>query len=124
MSEEKLGQHYLAALNEAFPGVVLDHAWQTKDQLTVTVKVNYLPEVVEFLYYKQGGWLSVLFGNDERKLNAVVQILELTFDFGLLLFSLLNVGEDFLILGIHAKLLSFNRRVFRRRRNAAANRKS
>ncbi|VED05714.1 formate hydrogenlyase subunit E [Escherichia coli] len=33
MSEEKLGQHYLAALNEAFPGVVLDHAWQTKDQL-------------------------------------------------------------------------------------------
>ena len=40
MSEEKLGQHYLAALNEAFPGVVLDHAWQTKDQLTVTVKVN------------------------------------------------------------------------------------
>ncbi|STF30221.1 formate hydrogenlyase subunit E [Escherichia coli] len=46
------------------------HAWQTKDQLTVTVKVNYLPEVVEFLYYKQGGWLSVLFGNDERKLNG------------------------------------------------------
>ncbi len=43
---------------------------QTKDQLTVTVKVNYLPEVVEFLYYKQGGWLSVLFGNDERKLNG------------------------------------------------------
>ena len=41
MSEEKLGQHYLAALNEAFPGVVLDHAWQTKAQLTVTVKVNY-----------------------------------------------------------------------------------
>lgn len=30
MSEEKLGQHYLAALNEAFPGVVLDHARQTK----------------------------------------------------------------------------------------------
>ena len=26
MSEEKLGQHYLAALNEAFPGVVLDLA--------------------------------------------------------------------------------------------------
>lgn len=47
-----------------------DHARQTKDQLTVTVKVNYLPEVVEFLYYKQGGWLSVLFGNDERKLNG------------------------------------------------------
>ncbi len=46
-----------------------DHAWQTKDQLTVTVKVNDLPEVVEF-DDKQGGWLSVLFGNDERKLNG------------------------------------------------------
>lgn len=65
MSEEKVGQHYLAALHQAFPGVVLDEGWQTKDQLTITVKVNYLPEVVEFLYYKQGGWLSVLFGNDE-----------------------------------------------------------
>lgn len=51
-------------------GVVLDQPWQTKDQLTITVKVNYLPEVVEFLYYQQGGWLSVLFGNDERKLNG------------------------------------------------------
>ena len=50
--------------------MVLDEARQTKDQLTVTVKVNYLPEVVEFLYYQQGGWLSVLFGNDERKLNG------------------------------------------------------
>ena len=49
---------------------MLDEAWQTKDQLTITVKVNYLPEVVEFLYYQQGGWLSVLFGNDERKLNG------------------------------------------------------
>ncbi len=68
MSEEKLGQQYLAALHQAFPGVVLDEAWQTKDQLTITVKVNYLPEAVEFLYYQQGGWLSVLFGNDERQL--------------------------------------------------------
>ena len=55
MSEEKIGQHYLAALHQASPGVVLDEAWQTKDQLTITVKVNYLPEVVEFLYYQQGG---------------------------------------------------------------------
>ncbi|SQC45710.1 formate hydrogenlyase subunit 5 [Klebsiella pneumoniae] len=40
MSEEKIGQHYLAALHQAFPGVVLDEAWQTKDQLTITVKVK------------------------------------------------------------------------------------
>lgn len=32
MSEEKLGQQYLAALHQAFPGVVLDEAWQTRDQ--------------------------------------------------------------------------------------------
>lgn len=75
MSEEKLGQQYLAALHQAFPGVVLDEAWQTRDQLTITVKVNYLPEVVEFLYYKQGGWLSVLFGNDERQLWSLRGVL-------------------------------------------------
>lgn len=53
MSEEKLGQQYLAALH----GPSRASCWmkrQTKDQLTITVKVNYLPEVVEFLYYKQG----------------------------------------------------------------------
>ena len=68
MSEEKKGQQYLAALHQAFPGVVLEESWQTKDQITVTIKVNDLPEVVEFLYYQQVGWLSVLFGNDERQL--------------------------------------------------------
>ena len=52
MSEEKKGQQYLAALHQAFPGVVLEESWQTKDQVTVTIKVNYLPEVVEFLYYQ------------------------------------------------------------------------
>ena len=30
----------------------------------------------------------------------VVQLLELSFDFGLFLFSLLDVGEDFLVLGM------------------------
>ncbi|MGS9092535.1 hypothetical protein ACQWG3_25835, partial [Salmonella enterica subsp. enterica serovar Infantis] len=29
MSEEILGQQYLAALHQAFPCVVLDEAWQT-----------------------------------------------------------------------------------------------
>ena len=47
MSEEKKGQQYLAALHQAFPGVVLEESWQTKDQVTVTIKVNYLPEVVD-----------------------------------------------------------------------------
>lgn len=62
------GLGYLARVNEKFPQAVLAHEWQTANQLTITVKVNMLPEVVEFLYYNQGGWLTVLFGNDERSL--------------------------------------------------------
>ncbi len=68
MSNEHIGQHYLAALNQQFPATVLKAEWQTRDQLTVTIKINDLPEVVAWLYYQQGGWLSVLFGNDERTL--------------------------------------------------------
>lgn len=70
MNQDRLGSGYLTKLKETFPGVVLAEEWQTPSQLTVTVKTNALPDVVEFLYYKQGGWLSVLFGNDERKLNG------------------------------------------------------
>jgi len=68
MPEEKVGQNYLAALHQQFPHAVLEEAWQTRDQLTVTVKLNMLPDMVAWLYYEQGGWLSVLFGNDERPL--------------------------------------------------------
>ncbi|WP_454878818.1 hydrogenase large subunit [Serratia inhibens] len=68
MITEHLGQDYLTALQRQFPAAVLAAEWQTADQLTVTVKLNALPEVVEWLYYRQGGWLSVLFGNDERTL--------------------------------------------------------
>ncbi|WP_413737353.1 NADH-quinone oxidoreductase subunit C [Sodalis sp. RH21] len=67
-SGEKLGATYVANLRQKFPAAILDDAWQTRDQITVTVKVNALPEIVEYLYYDQGGWLSVLFGNDERTL--------------------------------------------------------
>ncbi len=68
--ETKVGSGYVERVKEQFPGVVLETEWQTRDQVTLTVKVNALPEVVEWLYYKQGGWLSVLFGNDERPLNG------------------------------------------------------
>ncbi|WP_408625197.1 hydrogenase large subunit [Celerinatantimonas yamalensis] len=64
------GADYLAQVQAQFPHAVLEAQWQTKNQLTITVKLNALPEVVEYLYYQQGGWLSVLFGNDERKLNG------------------------------------------------------
>ena len=68
LSGEKCGLGYLARVHEKFPAAILAQEWQTANQLTITVKVNALPEVVEFLYYNQGGWLSVLFGNDERTL--------------------------------------------------------
>ncbi|PWC14471.1 NADH-quinone oxidoreductase subunit C [Brenneria corticis] len=66
----KRGISYAAQVRQRFPAAVLEEAWQTPEQLTLTVKLDALPEVVEFLYYQQGGWLSVLFGNDERSLNG------------------------------------------------------
>ena len=68
LNQEPVGKAYLAALTKQFPSAILASEWQTDTQLTVTVKLNALPEVVEWLYYQQGGWLSVLFGNDERTL--------------------------------------------------------
>ncbi|MFC3396124.1 NADH-quinone oxidoreductase subunit C [Brenneria rubrifaciens] len=69
-SADKLGAGYVAQVRQKFPAAILDTEWQTPDQLTLTVKLNRLPEVVEFLYYPLGGWLPVLFGNDERSLNG------------------------------------------------------
>jgi len=61
---------YLARVRAQFPNAVLEEERQTQDQVTITVKTGLLPEIVEYLYYRQGGWLSVLFGNDERTLNG------------------------------------------------------
>ena len=68
--ETQTGKGYVEALRVKFPDTVLEESWQTKDQVTVTIKLNALPDVVQWLYYDQGGWLSVLFGNDERPLNG------------------------------------------------------
>ncbi|TDR79671.1 NADH-quinone oxidoreductase subunit C [Paludibacterium purpuratum] len=68
--QTKVGQNYVDGLRERFGAAILDAEWQTADQVTVTIKLGSLPDVVEWLYYKQGGWLSVLFGNDERPLNG------------------------------------------------------
>jgi Ni,Fe-hydrogenase III component G len=68
LNQNPVGKHYLAALAKQFPAAISGSEWQTDTQATVTIKLNALPEVVEWLYYQQGGWLSVLFGNDERTL--------------------------------------------------------
>ena len=79
-SSARRGVGYLAQIRQKFPSAVLDEEWQTADQLTITVKTDALPEVVEFIYYQLNGWLPVLFGNDERPLNgqfAVYYVLSL-----------------------------------------------
>jgi len=68
LNQNPVGKAYLAALEQQFPSAILGSTWQTDTQATVTIRLNWLPEVVEWLYYQQGGWLSVLFGNDERTL--------------------------------------------------------
>ncbi|MEG2006814.1 MAG: hydrogenase large subunit [Raoultibacter sp.] len=49
---------------------MLNEEWQAEDQVTMTVKIDSLPDVVHFLYYGRGGWLSVVVGNDERPING------------------------------------------------------
>ena len=68
--ETRIGKGYIDGLRQKFPSAVLEEEWQTADQVTVTVKTTSLPDVVAWLYYEQGGWISVLFGNDERPLNG------------------------------------------------------
>lgn len=64
------GRKTLEALRKRFNDSILDVAWQTDDQVTVTVELDCLPEIVEEVYYNQGGWLSSVVGNDERSING------------------------------------------------------
>ncbi|MBV8336883.1 MAG: NADH-quinone oxidoreductase subunit C, partial [Alphaproteobacteria bacterium] len=64
------GQSYVDAVRQQFGAALLDEAWQTEDQVTLTVDLNSLPEIVEALYYKHDGWLSMVAANDERQLNG------------------------------------------------------
>ncbi len=66
----RVGASHLEAVKSRFPGAVLDAAWQTDDQLTITVKLETLPDVVAYLYYERGGWMPMMVGNDERPLNG------------------------------------------------------
>ncbi|MBA1331012.1 hypothetical protein QQ73_07550, partial [Candidatus Endoriftia persephone str. Guaymas] len=59
----------LAALNEAFPGVVLDHAWQTKDQLTVTAGGLLLALVIAIVKLVVGVLVIALFENSMARLR-------------------------------------------------------
>ncbi|WP_040976580.1 hydrogenase large subunit [Necropsobacter massiliensis] len=65
-----LGKNYLAAVRATFPDTVLDEAWSTPNQVTLTIKTNMLPDVVSYLYYTHEGWLPLVFGNDERAIHG------------------------------------------------------
>ena len=67
---KKPGASHVEAVRERFPGVVKDVAWQTDDQVTVTVATDALPDVVEYLYFGRGGWLPVMIGNAERPIKG------------------------------------------------------
>ncbi|ERM92229.1 hydrogenase 3 large subunit [Caldanaerobacter subterraneus subsp. yonseiensis KB-1] len=61
---------YVRALYSKFGASIFEEKWQTPDQVTLTVNLNILPEIVEEAYYGQGGWLSNVIGNDERSING------------------------------------------------------
>jgi formate hydrogenlyase subunit 5 len=64
------GQSYVDAVRQQFGAALLEEAWQAENQVTLTVDLNSLPEIVETLYYKHDGWLSTIAANDERQLNG------------------------------------------------------
>ena len=61
-------ESHVEALRAAVPGAIEKVAWQCEDQLTITVKLDRLPEAVHYLYYERYGWIPVIVGNDERSL--------------------------------------------------------
>src|SRR5512142_1532584 len=69
-AKPKLGTKYVEALRTQYGPAILDESWQAPDQVTLTVDLNSLPEIVETAYYRLGGWLSTVVGSDERALNG------------------------------------------------------
>jgi Ni,Fe-hydrogenase III large subunit/Ni,Fe-hydrogenase III component G len=64
------GQSHLDAIRLQYGAAIEDAEWQTENQVTVTVALASLPEVVETLYYGREGWLATIVANDERQLNG------------------------------------------------------
>jgi formate hydrogenlyase subunit 5 len=69
-AKPKVGQKYVDVLRARFGTSILDESWQAPDQVTLTVALNSLPDIVELLYYQQGGWLASVAVNDERPING------------------------------------------------------
>lgn len=65
---ERPGQTHIDAVRERFPNAVKSVSWVQERQPVITVDRDSAPDVVEYLYYGRGGWISVMVGNDERGL--------------------------------------------------------
>lgn len=96
--DARVGASHISYLRAKLPHAVLEENWQTANQVTVTVKLNALPDAVATLYYGRDGWLSVVVGNDERPLNDT---------FGLY-YVLSMEGEDRCHVIVHAAVPSDN----------------
>ena len=66
----QVGKQYIEELRTRFGNSIWEESWQAADQVTITVPLNSLPDVVESIYYQQGGWLASVAVNDERPLNG------------------------------------------------------
>lgn len=67
---QRRGSTHVEAVRRRFHGALLSEEWQSEAQVTMTVKADSVPDIVHFLYYGRGGWLTVAVGNDERPLNG------------------------------------------------------
>ena len=69
-SKSKCCATHVEFVRRQFHGALLDAAWQADDQVTITVRADSTPDIVQNLYYRRGGWLSVVVGNDERPISG------------------------------------------------------
>ena len=69
-SKSKCGKSHVEFVQRRFHGALLDSSWQNNEQVTITVRADSAPDIVQHLYYRRGGWLSVVVGNDERPING------------------------------------------------------
>ncbi|CAH2605564.1 formate hydrogenlyase subunit HycE (plasmid) [Rhodovastum atsumiense] len=70
ISHSRVGASHVTYLRQKLPHAVIEERWQADRQVTVTVKLEQLPDAVSTLYYERNGWLSVVVGNDERSING------------------------------------------------------
>ncbi|WP_275426393.1 hypothetical protein [Vibrio variabilis] len=54
VTTSKVGQQYVQGVRELFPGAIQNEEWQTSNQVTITVKMTALVDVMKWLYYEQG----------------------------------------------------------------------